>query len=91
MAGVTVKGEGRPDAERLAAKLSADEQWVTGIATDIAASLSFNFQLSASCMHSNPTWPPLDPGQQVTAKGKFYLLKGGLDTLWERYQRDFQQ
>ncbi len=89
MAGVGVRGEGKPGAERLAAKLSTDERWVTGIATDIADSLSFNFQLRASCMHSNPAWPNLKSGEEITAKGKIYLLEGGLDALWQRYHADF--
>lgn len=75
-------------AEPLAAKVSTDGHWVMGIATDIAGSLSFNFQLQASCMHSNPTWPPLKPGEQVSANGRIYLLKGSLDLLWEWYGRD---
>ena len=88
MCGVSVKREGKPAGERLAAKVSNDGKWVTGIAADIAGSLSFNFQLQASCMHSNPTWPSLKPGEQANAKGRIYLLPGGLDDLWERYRKD---
>jgi hypothetical protein len=91
MAGIAVKREGKAGAERLAAKVSNDDEWVSGIATDIAGSLSFNFQLRVSCMHSNPVWPELRPGEQASAKGRIYLLKGGLDTLWERYKKDFPE
>lgn len=91
MAGVAVDSGQASGAERLAAKLSVDGRWVTGIATDAATSLSFNFQLPASCMHSNPAWPALKPGEQATAGGKIYLLEGGLDALWERYEEDLRQ
>jgi len=88
MCGFRFKRDGKPGAERLAAKVSKDGQWALGIATDIAGSLSFNFQLRASCMHSNPVWPDLRPGEEATAKGRIYLIRGGLDDLWRRYEKD---
>ena len=77
--------------ERLAAKVSKDGKFVTGIITDTAGSLSFNFQRGMSCMHSNPDWPAVKPGESATAKGMVYLLEGGLDDLWERYRRDYPE
>ncbi|MHC4401018.1 MAG: hypothetical protein ACYTG0_15185, partial [Planctomycetota bacterium] len=91
MTGVGVRRGDEPGVDRLAAKVSADGRWVTGIATDVAESLSFNFQLHASCMHSNPEWPPLEPGEEATARGKIYLIEGDLDALWERYRADFDE
>ena len=88
MASVPVAKPDRPGVARLAAKTSADGRWAIGIATDTADSLSFNFQLNVSCIHSNPAWPPLEPGQQATAKGRIYLLEGTLEDLWQRYQAD---
>jgi len=75
--------------ERLAAKVSEDGQYVLGLATDIAETLSFNFQNDVACIHSNPDWGLMDPGQEVTAKGKVYLFKGTLEDLWQRYCKDF--
>ncbi|MFQ5808314.1 MAG: hypothetical protein ACE5JM_01740 [Armatimonadota bacterium] len=88
MAGIGA-GTGPKDVSRLAAKVSADGKYVAGIAADIAGGLSFNFQVRTSCMHSNPRWGQLEPGQERTAKGKVYFLEGTLDDLWKLYSRDF--
>ena len=73
---------------RLAARVSDDGKFVLGIATDIATSLSFNFQNRIVCLHSNPYWGLLKPGAKVTAKGRIYLFEGTLDDLWRRYCAD---
>lgn len=83
-------GVGRDLSERIAARVSEDGTYVLGIATDIAASLSFNFQDRIACLHSNPEWGLLEPGAEASARGKVYLLKGGLDDLWDRYRQDFE-
>lgn len=89
MCGVGVRQGQKAGYERLAARVSEDATSVLGIATDNAVSLSFNFQDSAACLHSNPSWGLLKPGEEATAKGKIYLLKGTLDDLWQRYRTDF--
>lgn len=91
MCGVAVQQGGPAGAERLAAKVSKDGKFVLGLATDIAASLSFNFQEVASCIHSNPSWGLLKPGEQKTAKGRIYLFAGTLEDLWKRYASDFRR
>ena len=88
MCGIRV-GDGPEEASRLAAKLSVDGKYLHAIATDIAASLSFNFQTRTNCIHSNPGWDLLEPGQEQTATGKVYFLEGTLDELYEMYLRDF--
>ena len=82
-------GAARGAAERIAARVSEDGAYVLGIATDIATSLSFNFQDRIACLHSNPNWGLLEPGKEATARGKVYLLEGGLGELWTRYRKDF--
>ena len=37
----------------------------------------------------NPDWGLLKPGEEATARGKIYLLKGTLAGLWQRYEADF--
>lgn len=69
----------------LAARVSEDGKFVLGIATDIATSLSFNFQNRIACLHSNPYWGLLKPGAKVRAKGRIYLFEGTLDDLWQQY------
>ncbi|HJN18819.1 MAG TPA: hypothetical protein QGH10_25165, partial [Armatimonadota bacterium] len=79
-----------PNVERLSAKTSADGEWTLGLAVDRAISLSFNFQQAVSCIHSNPSWGLLKPGEEATARGRMYLLKADLDELHRRYGEDFE-
>ncbi len=90
MCGVSVSRDGDQTVSRLAAKVSADGKCVLGLAVDRAGSLSFNFQKRTSCIHSNPSWPLLKPGEQATARGRVYLFEGTLDDLWQRYVKDFE-
>jgi hypothetical protein len=83
-------GEGDEGYERLSAKISRDGQWVLGVAVDRAGSLSFNFQRRVSCIHSNPRWGKLAPGQEVTIRGRVYLMRGTLADLYQRYCADFE-
>jgi len=89
MAGVGVRRGQPPGAERIAARVSEDGKFVLGIATDRATSLSFNFNDRIACLHSNPEWGKLKPGEEATAKGKVYLFQGTLKDLWRRYCQDF--
>jgi hypothetical protein len=60
-----------------------------GLAVDRARSLSLSFQEAVSCIHSNPSWGLLKPGEKATAHGRVYLVRGALDELYERYLEDF--
>ena len=66
-----------------------DSDLVIGIATDIADSVSSNHQFWPSCIHSNPGWKELAPGENQTARGKVYIFHGTKDEMLERYRRDF--
>jgi len=74
---------------RLMVKESSRNSLILGIALDIAQSVSCNHQLWPSCIHANPTWKDLAPGEQQTAHGKIYYFAGSKDELLERYRRDF--
>jgi len=89
MCGVHVTEADGNGYERIAARVTEDGGTVLGIATDIASSLSFNFQDRIACLHSNPHWGLLKPGEERIAKGRIYLLSGTLDDLWRRYTADF--
>jgi hypothetical protein len=91
MCGFRISGEGDERFERLSAKTSFDGKWALGLAVDRAQSLSFNFQEAVSCIHSNPSWGLLAPGEEATAHGRVYLIRGSLDDLYERYLQDFEQ
>jgi hypothetical protein len=66
-----------------------DSDLVIGIATDIADSVSSNHQFWPSCIHSNPGWKELAPGEKQTARGKVYIFHGTKDEMLDRYRRDF--
>ena len=74
---------------RLMAKVSSDGGWVLGIALDACRSLSCNHQIWPSCIHANPAWNQLAPGEQQTVHGRLYYLRGTLDDVLAAYQRDF--
>lgn len=76
-------------AGRLFAKQSADGKWVLGIITDNARGTIGNFGRHTFCMHSNPVWGLLEPGESKTIHGCVYLLRGGLDDLWDRCEKGF--
>ena len=79
----------RPAVERFMVKVSEDGEFVLGIATDEAVGVSCNHQETMSCIHSNPLWGPLSPGEAKTVNGKIYLFRGTPDDLLGRYERDF--
>jgi hypothetical protein len=73
---------------RLAARVTGDGDWVLGMATDVASHLSFNFNDDVACIHSNPAWPALAPGESVTRHARVYIVHGKPEDLWARYERD---
>ena len=89
MCGVSVARAGGKGSDRLAVRVSEDQTSLIAIAADRATSLSFNFQDRIACLHSNPSWGLLKTGEQATAKGKIYLMKGMLGDVWQRYREDF--
>jgi hypothetical protein len=79
----------RPAVERFMVKVSTEGGFVLGIATDEATGVSCNHQEQMSCIHSNPLWGPLSPGESKTVRGKIYLFRGTREDVLERYERDF--
>lgn len=81
-------GEGEV-AHNLMAKTGDGSDWVLGMALDQPGHVSCNHQMWPSCIHANPKWRELAPGESETAHGKVYYFRGDLDMLYERYRRDF--
>ena len=46
-------------------------------------------QIWPSCIHANPEWGDLNPGEERRACGKVYYFEGTKDELFSRYQSDF--
>jgi len=78
-----------PAFERLMVKESTDGYHALGIATEPAIGVSCNHQPRMSCIHSNPLWGSLAPGEEGTVRGKIYLLRGRAEDVFARYRRDF--
>lgn len=74
---------------RLFSRISTDRRWVLGIITDSAKNTAGNFAPLAFCMHSNPVWGRLEPGESRTAWGFIYLKRGGPADLWKQVEKDF--
>lgn len=87
-------GFGREDsgiACNMMAKTSRDGRWALAIALDQPGRVSSNHQIWPSCIHANPIWPRLAPGESATARGRVYLMRGGLDQVYQRYLHDFER
>jgi hypothetical protein len=83
-------------AHSLIAKVSTGGDWVLGIALNQEGGVSCNHQPWPSCIHANPVWATLAPGESETARGKVYFFRGesgnqsgGLEELYHRYHKDF--
>lgn len=79
----------RTAVERFMVKVSKEGGFVLGIATDEATGVSCNHQKQMSCIHSNPLWGSLSPGESKTVNGKIYLFSGTCEDVLEKYERDF--
>jgi len=87
MCGYTV---GEEVDHNLMGKTDAGGEWVLGIALAGGKHVSCNHQLWPSCIHANPDWSHVAPGESDTVRGKVYYFRGDLDGLYERFREDFR-
>ncbi|MCX7015357.1 MAG: SUMF1/EgtB/PvdO family nonheme iron enzyme [Candidatus Sumerlaeota bacterium] len=71
----------------IAALLSRDRQWI--IAHAFGASMNIGGNPHFSCLHADPRWPDVPPGEERAVTGKLYFLKGGPEELLARWKADF--
>ena len=71
----------------LIAKQSRETGFVLAAAVNPCGSVGGNFQIWPSCIHSNPEWGMLQPGEQATVNGKVYFFRGTLEQVLERHIR----
>ena len=64
--------------------------FMLAIALDRCDSVTGNFNTWPSCIHANPAWDKLEPGEEATVRGKIYFFPGTLEDVTERYVRDFE-
>jgi hypothetical protein len=68
---------------------SADGRHHVGLAWDDAVSVSHNLNEEFNCIHSNPRFGALQPGESRTLHGKLYFADGSREMLFERYKKNF--
>ncbi len=78
-----------PAVHNLIAKVNDVEEWVLAMALDQRNNPKGNRLIWPSCLHTNPRWRQLVPGESQTAHGKIYFFRGTLDDVYERYRVDF--
>lgn len=81
---------GREVDHNLMAKVASDGAWVLGLALAGGKHVSCNHQLWPSCIHANPDWSHVGPGESDTVRGNVYYFEGDLDALYERFREDFR-
>ena len=81
--------EGQRAVHNLIAKVNDVEEWVLAMALDQPNNPGGNRLIWPSCLHTNPRWRQLAPGESETAHGKIYFFRGTLDDVYERYKGDF--
>ena len=72
----------------LAARVHPRTGLAVGIAFDRSHSAAGNCNPSHYCIHSYGLISDLCPGETRTRTGRIFFCKGGLDEVWERYQRE---
>ncbi len=76
----------RPD-HALIACTSTDGEWVAAAASEYSSSICNNANASHRCIHSQGSLP-LNSDGPTTLRVNVYLMKGSLDDLRHRYDRD---
>lgn len=89
MTGFRFVPEGKDVTEKLMVKESSEGNLALGFAVNLADNVSCNHQLWPSCIHSNPFWGELQPGEEKTCCGRVYLVEGCKDDILDRYIKDF--
>ncbi len=65
--------------------------FILAMALDRCAGVSGNFNPWPSCLHANPDWGIIQPGEEATVRGKVYFFRGTLEDVLDRYVRDFER
>ncbi len=73
----------------LIAVTSKDGQYVIAYCFEKALWASCNTGDERACVHLFPYFGQLRPGESSTVKGRLYILRGSLESVFKRYMRDF--
>lgn len=78
-----------PVESSLIIRSSADDKRHVAMAWGDARSVSYNLDLTYNCIHSQPRFGALKPGESKTVLGKIYFFTGTRDQLFEQFEKDF--
>ncbi|MCL4180095.1 MAG: PQQ-binding-like beta-propeller repeat protein [Verrucomicrobia bacterium] len=73
----------------LIALTSRDEHKTIALAFEQAVWASANTGDDRACFHLFPWFGRIEPGQSVSVRGRFYLLRGGREAALARFHQDF--
>jgi len=84
------KAVGPDDADPgFIATVSCSGRHVVGTGWETVHSLGGNDSRMISCIHSNPAFGDVAPGERVTRRGRIYLMCGTAEDALARYRHDF--
>ncbi len=66
---------------------SRDGQWIVAHTTGEGTGVGSNAHYS--CLHANPAWPEIPPGQSRSVVSRLYFLRRGPEDLLVRWKKDF--
>ncbi len=73
----------------IVALTSRDRSHTVALAFEQAAWASANVGDDRACFHLFPWFGRIEPGAAVTVRGHLYVLEGGPDAAFERFERDY--
>ncbi|MBF0196488.1 MAG: hypothetical protein HQL32_02205 [Planctomycetes bacterium] len=68
----------------VAVKQSKDDDWFLSLTATPAQTISYCLVERVSCMHVNPDWGLLKPGEEKTVNGKIEIFKTSMRKLWDQ-------
>ncbi len=76
----------------LVAIQSTDCKWVAGMWFEPIHHVVGNSRNPPhGCVHSEPSFGTLEPGESASAVGRLYVQAGSIDDVWQQMTRDWQQ
>jgi len=62
-----------------------DGRWHIGLGWDVTASVAHNPDAEHHCVHSDPWFGTVAPGEAVTRRGVILFVEGSADDLLQRF------
>lgn len=73
----------------LIVRTSRDDRRHIAVAWEDASNVAYNLNENLNCIHSEPRFGALKPGETRTIRGKIYFFEGTRDELYQQFESDF--